>query len=85
MGFNFKNTPKFVADFETCTWLENESYVWAWAVYDIDRKNFNYGTDIADFIEFCKYYHNPIIYMHNLKFDRRIHIVFFKFAPDTNI
>ena len=69
MKINFEKTPKFTADFETCTWLDNETYVWAWATYNIDNKNFTYGNNIADFIEFCKYYHNPIIYMHNLKFD----------------
>ena len=76
MKINFEKTPKFTADFETCTWLENESYVWLWATYNIDTKTFNYGNNIADFIEFCKYYHNPIIYMHNLKFDGEFIIYF---------
>ena len=26
---------KFTADFETATWLENETYVWAWAICEI--------------------------------------------------
>lgn len=76
MGLNFEKTPKFTADFETCTWLENETYVWAWACYNIDNNNFTYGNNIADFIEFCKYYHNPIVYMHNLKFDGEFIIYF---------
>ena len=34
---------KFTADFETCTWLEDETYVWAWALCDID----NHGLSIT--------------------------------------
>ena len=26
---------KYVADFETCTWLPDETFVWAWAVSEI--------------------------------------------------
>ena len=26
---------KFTADFETATWLSDETYVWAWAVCEI--------------------------------------------------
>ena len=26
---------KFTADFETATWLPNETYVWAWAICEI--------------------------------------------------
>ena len=29
---------KFTADFETCTWLENETYVWAWATCEIGNE-----------------------------------------------
>lgn len=76
MGLRFYDTPKFTADFETCTWLENETYVWAWATYNIDNKDFCYGNNIEDFMEFCKFYHNPIIYMHNLKFDGEFIIYF---------
>lgn len=70
MKINFETVPKFTADFETCTWLDNETYVWAWATYNIDNGSFNYGTDIADFFELCKFYHNPIVFLHNLRFDR---------------
>ena len=60
----------FTADFETCTWLEDETYVWAWAICDIDNPdNVQIGTDINSFFELCKQYTNPKIYFHNLKFD----------------
>ena len=45
---------KYTADFETCTWLENETYVWAWAVCDIDTEKIDLGNNIESFIEFCK-------------------------------
>lgn len=61
---------KFTADFETCTWLEDETYVWAWALCEIGKEdNVKIGTDIKDFFELCKQYENPKIYFHNLKFD----------------
>ena len=31
---------KYVGDFETCTWLKDETYVWAWAVCEI-------GNDVS--------------------------------------
>lgn len=64
-----ENLPRFTADFETVTWLKNETYVWAWAVCNIDNYEIHTGTEIIDFIELCKFYHNPIIYFHNLRFD----------------
>lgn len=61
---------RYTADFETCTWLENETYVWAWAICDIDNPDICYlGTEIKDFIEFCKKSHNSTFLFHNLKFD----------------
>lgn len=61
---------KFTADFETCTWLPDETYVWAWALCDIDNtEDVQLGTDIESFFELCKQYKNPKIYFHNLKFD----------------
>ena len=37
---------KFTADFETATWLENETYVWAWAICEIGNPdNFIYGKN----------------------------------------
>ena len=41
---------KYTADFETCTWLENETYVWAWAICDIDTEEINLGNSIESFI-----------------------------------
>ena len=61
---------RYTADFETCTWLEDETYVWAWAICDIDNPDNKYiGTDISDFIEFCKKSNNSTFLFHNLKFD----------------
>ena len=61
---------KFTGDFETATWLENETYVWAWAVCEIGKEeNIIIDNNIDSFIEFCKSENNPIIYFHNLKFD----------------
>ena len=60
----------FTADFETCTWLEDETYVWAWALCEIGNEdNIQIGTDINSFFELCKQYNNPKIFFHNLKFD----------------
>ena len=28
---------KFTGDFETATWLEDETFVWAWAVCEIRK------------------------------------------------
>ena len=68
---------KFTGDFETATWLENETYVWAWAVCEIGTENLKYGNSIESFFEFCKNEKNPEIFFHNLKFDRRIYNLLF--------
>ena len=61
---------KFTADFETATWLENETYVWAWASCEIDNEeNLQIGNNIDTFIEYCKSQKNATFYFHNLKFD----------------
>ena len=61
---------KYTADFETATWLENETYVWAWAVCEIgDPENIKIGCDINEFMEWCKKNYNTTLYFHNLKFD----------------
>ena len=61
---------RFTADFETATWLEDESYVWAWALCEIENpENVDIGTDIDSFFERLKKEHNPYVYFHNLKFD----------------
>ena len=61
---------KFTADFETATWLEDETYVWAWATCEIgNTENLKIGTEIDEFIKFCKEEKNSTWYFHNLKFD----------------
>lgn len=61
---------KYVADFETCTWLENETFVWAWAVCEIgNEENLKFGNSIDTFFEFLENAGNVSIYFHNLKFD----------------
>ena len=61
---------KYVGDFETATWIENETYVWAWSICEIgNEKNIYYGNNIDSFFEFIQKENNPEIYFHNLKFD----------------
>ena len=61
---------RFTADFETATWNPEETWVWAWALCDIeDSTHVDIGTSIEEFFERIKKENNPIIYFHNLKFD----------------
>lgn len=61
---------KFTADFETSTWLPDESFVWAWALCEIgNTDNLRIGNTIESFFEVIQKEVNPIIYFHNLKFD----------------
>ena len=61
---------RYTADFETATWLEDESYVWAWALCDIDNpENVEIGNSIESFFERIKKEDNALILFHNLKFD----------------
>lgn len=61
---------KFTADFETATWKEDETWVWAWAVCEIgNESNIVIGNNIDSFINFCKKEKNAVFYFHNLKFD----------------
>lgn len=60
---------KYTADFETATWKEDETWVWAWATCEIDTENLNFGNNIESFIEYCRKEKNSIWYFHNLKFD----------------
>lgn len=61
---------RFTADFETATWVDDETWVWAWALCDIDDpENVEIGNSIETFFERIKKEANPIIYFHNLKFD----------------
>ena len=61
---------KYTADFETATWNKEETWVWAWAICEIENpSNFQYGNNIQGFLEFCKKEKNAQFYFHNLKFD----------------
>lgn len=61
---------KYTADFETCTWLKDETYVWAYAICEInDPENIIIGNNIDDFMTWCSDGKNPTCYFHNLKFD----------------
>lgn len=61
---------KFTADFETATWLEDETFVWAWAICEIGNEdNIKIGNDINDFMNLLEKEKNSEVYFHNLKFD----------------
>lgn len=61
---------KYTADFETATWLKDETYVWAWAICEIGNiENIQTGDNIDSFMEWCRKNHNTTVYFHNLKFD----------------
>ena len=61
---------RYVGDFETATWLKDETWVWAWAVAEIGNEdNIKIDNNISSFFDFCQKENNPIIYFHNLKFD----------------
>ena len=61
---------KYTADFETATWLENETYVWAWAICEIGNiNNIQIGGDIDEFMEWCEKNHNTTLYFHNLRWN----------------
>lgn len=61
---------KFTADFETATWLKDETYVWAWAVCSIDEKyEIQIGNNIESFMKWCYENRNSEVYFHNEKFD----------------
>ena len=73
---------KYVGDFETATWIENETYVWAWSVCEIgNESNIHYGNSIESFFEFVKSENNPEIYFHNLKFDGEF-IIYYLLSND---
>lgn len=61
---------RFTADFETATWEADETWVWAWALCDIEEpSHVEVGNSIESFFERIKKETNPYIYFHNLKFD----------------
>lgn len=61
---------KYTADFETCVWLEDETYVWAYAICEIgNEENIIIGNSLDEFMKFCEKSDNSVFYFHNLKFD----------------
>lgn len=61
---------KYSADFETATWLENKTYVWAWAYCEIGNEdNIKFGNNIDTFMQELEKENNSTFYFHNLKFD----------------
>lgn len=61
---------RFTADFETATWVDDETWVWAWALCNIEEpSHVEVGNSIESFFERIKKEANPYIYFHNLKFD----------------
>lgn len=66
---------KYTADFETCTWLPDETYVWAYAICEIgNEENIIIGSKLEEFMRFCENSDNSVFYFHNLKFDRILYI-----------
>ena len=60
---------KWVADFETATWLSDETYVWAWALCSIDNtEEIIIGNSMETFIEEISKV-SGLYYFHNLRFD----------------
>lgn len=62
---------KYSCDFETSTWLQDKSYVWAWAICSIDNNyNIKYGNNINSFFDYIFQFKTSVkLYFHNLKFD----------------
>lgn len=61
---------KFSADFETATWLENETFVWAWCSVEIgNEENLTIGNNIESFMKYLEKNEGSIFYFHNEKFD----------------
>lgn len=60
----------FTADFETATWLEDSSYVWAWAICEIGNEdNIYLGNTIDSFMDWISKNKSSKYYFHNLAFD----------------
>ena len=60
----------YTADFETATWLEDSSYVWAWAICEIGNEdNIILGNTIDSFMEYVSKNKSSKYYFHNLAFD----------------
>ena len=61
---------KYTADFETSTWNDTETWVWAYSIADIEKEEIvETGNCIEDFMIFCEENANCDLYFHNLKFD----------------
>ena len=59
-----------MSDFETATWKDDETWVWAWALCEIgNEEKIEYGNSIESFFDWCYNRSNPEVYFHNLKFD----------------
>lgn len=59
----------YTCDFETCTWLDNETYVWAWALCNINNpENIEIGNNIFDLFNIWSKKSSKNFF-HNLKFD----------------
>lgn len=59
-----------MADFETSTWLDDESYVWAWGIMHIESHYMQAGSDIESFVDALKTMpYRACMWFHNLKFD----------------
>ena len=60
----------YTADFETATWLEDETFVWAYAICEIGNEdNIKIGNSLDDFMDFIEINKNSNYYFRNLKFD----------------
>lgn len=57
----------WVCDFETLASNTEYTYVWAWGCYNMDNDDFQYGSEIKTFIEWCR--DKQKLYFHNLGFD----------------
>ena len=59
----------YVADFETTT-NPDDCRVWAYAVCEVGNKeNVKVGTNINEFMSWCRDNENARVFFHNLKFD----------------
>lgn len=61
---------RFSADFETATWLKEETFVWAWCCCEIgNEENLKIGNNIDSFMNYLLDNIGNVFYFHNLKFD----------------
>lgn len=56
-----------MGDFETATWKEDETWVWAWATCEIgNEENIETGNNIESLFNYIKKNQNSYWYFHNL-------------------